>query len=196
MSKYVIVISEDAMVFEDLEVLKKLPNFSSIWEKSARVNRVRSVYPTVTYPAHATMMTGVYPDRHGIVNNEITVMGEKASDWEWFANALKVPTIFDAAHASSLSTSAVFWPVTGNHPAIDYLIDEYWPQSPSESMRDCFLHSGTTEDVARRVLDPNLHLQVNRTHPYCDRFIHACACSMIREYQPNLLMIHPANIDA
>ena len=196
MSKYVIVISEDAMVYEDLDTLRKLPNFGSIWDKCARINRVRSVYPTVTYPAHATMMTGVYPDRHGIINNEIPVLGEQSSDWEWFADALKVPTIFDAAHAASLSTAGVFWPVTGKHPAIDYLIDEYWPQTPDETLRDCFLHSGSSLDVVQKIVDPNLWMLVNRTHPYCDRFIHACACAMIREYQPNLLMLHPANIDA
>lgn len=196
MAKHVIVISEDAMVFEDTETLKRLPNFGAIWERSARVNRVRSIYPSITYPAHATMMTGVYPDRHGIVNNEVPRMGEKSSDWEWFARSLRVPTIFDAAKAAGKSTAAVFWPVTGDHPAIDYLINEYWPQSKEESMRDCFLHSGTTEEVAKKALDPNLHLQVNRTHPYCDAFIHACACSMIREFKPELLMIHPANIDA
>lgn len=184
------------MVFEDTETLKKLPNFGKIWNKCTRVDRVRSVYPTITYPAHATMMTGVYPDRHGIVNNEIPTIGEKSSPWEWFAGALKAPTIFDAARTAGLSTAAVFWPVTGNHPAIDYLIDEYWPQRPGETTRECFLRSGTSEDVARRIVDPNLHLQVNRVHPHCDAFIHACACAMIRAYRPNLLMLHPANIDA
>ena len=67
--RHVIVISEDAMVYEDTETLKRLPNFGSIWDRAARVNRVRSIYPTITYPCHVSMMTGVYPDRHGVVNN-------------------------------------------------------------------------------------------------------------------------------
>lgn len=196
MAKHVIVISEDAMVYEDLETLKKLPTFGKIWDRCARVNRVRSIYPSLTYPAHATMMTGVRPGRHGIVNNEVAKMGEQSSDWEWFADALKVPTVFDAAHEQQLTTAGVFWPVTGNLRSVDYLVAEYWPQSKDETMRECFVHAGTSEDVAKRVLDPNLHLQVNRTHPYCDNFINACACSIIREYRPNLLMIHPANVDA
>lgn len=196
MAKHVIVISEDAMVYEDLETLKKLPTFGKIWDCCARVNRVRSIYPSLTYPAHATMMTGVRPGRHGIVNNEVAKMGEQSSDWEWFADALKVPTVFDAAHEQQLTTAGVFWPVTGNLRSVDYLVAEYWPQSKDETMRECFVHAGTSEDVAKRVLDPNLHLQVNRTHPYCDNFINACACSIIREYRPNLLMIHPANVDA
>ena len=36
--RHVIVISEDAMVFEDTETLKHLPNFGKIWDKAARVN--------------------------------------------------------------------------------------------------------------------------------------------------------------
>ena len=196
MSRYVIVISEDAMVYEDLETLRRLPNFGQIWDQCARVNRVRSVYPTITYPAHATMMTGVYPDRHGIVNNEVSTIGEIGSAWEWFADTLRAPTVFDAAKRAGLSTAAVFWPVTGNHPAIDYLIDEYWPQRHGETSREAFLASGTTEEVARQIVDPNLHLLVDRAHPEADAFVHACACAMIREYRPNLLMLHPANIDA
>ena len=105
MSRHVIVISEDAMVFEDVETLKRLPTFGKIWDKCARVNKVRSIYPTVTYPAHATMMTGVKPGRHGIANNEVAKMGEKSSDWEWFADALQVPTVFDAAHEAGFTTA-------------------------------------------------------------------------------------------
>ncbi len=196
MNKHLIVISEDSMVFEDLETLKTLPNFSKIWEKTARVNRTRSLYPSITYPCHTSMSTGVYPDRHGIVNNEQNVLGEVSSTWHFFRDDVNVPDIFDAAKKQGLSTAAVFWPITGNHSSIDYLINEYWPQSPDETLRDCFANSGSSPEVMEKVVDKNLHMLVSRTHPYCDAFIHACACSIIREYKPNLLMVHPANIDA
>lgn len=196
MAKHVIVISEDAMVYEDTLTLRELPVFSSIWPRTARVRRMRSIYPSVTYPCHTSMMTGCYPDRHGIVNNELTNLQERSSPWHWFYDQVKAPSIFDAAKAAGLTTAAVFWPVTGNCRSIDYLVNEYWPQSPEESMRDCFLNSGSTPEVVEKCVDPHLWMQVNRTHPWCDEFITACACSIIREYKPNLLMIHPANIDA
>ena len=41
----------------------------------------------------------------------------------------------------------------------------------------------------------NIHRLVNRTHPYCDDFIYSCAGAIVRAFKPNLLMIHPANID-
>lgn len=196
MAKHVIVISEDALVFEDLETLRRTPNFSKFWDLSAKIEKVRSIYPSLTYPAHTTMRTGVYPERHGITNNEQSVLCEVDSKWEFFNDAVCAPDIFDACKENGLSTAAVFWPVTGNHQSIDYLINEYWPQMPGETAAECFLHSGSSSEVIRKVVEPNLHLLEHRIHPYCDAFIHACACSIIREFQPNLLMIHPANIDA
>ena len=195
MGKYAIVISQDALVYEDLELLKTLPNFGSIWEKTARVDRARSVYPTITYPAHVSMMTGVYPDRHGVTNNEQPIMCEVSSKWIHFRDRVKAPTIFDRAKAAGLTTAAVFWPVTGNDPSIDYLINEYWPQTAGETVRECFIRSGSSDAVMRTAVEPNLHHWKARQHPYSDKFIFGCATAIIREFKPNLLMIHPANID-
>ena len=69
MRKKLIVISADAMVAEDLEYLKTLPNYRKYLEGGALVKHVRSIYPSVTYPCHTTMVTGVYPDKHGITSN-------------------------------------------------------------------------------------------------------------------------------
>jgi len=194
MSRHVIVISEDAMITEDLETLKKLPAFGPVIQNGAVVKRVRSIYPTLTYPCHTTMMTGCYPDRHGIVNNELSNVTELSSPWNWFYDKVRVPSIFDAAKAAGLKTAAVFWPVTGRCPSIDYLIDEYWPQH-GESTEECFQESGSSEEVIETCIRPHTWMQVHREHPYCDEFLMSCACSVIRQYRPNLLMIHPANID-
>ncbi len=195
MSKHVIVISNDALVYDDLETLCRLPTFSQHWDKMAQVKRVRSIYPTLTYPCHTTMATGRYPYSHGIVNNETPVMLQPSSVWHLFHKDVRGKDIFDAAKEANLSTAAVFWPVTGEHPSIDYLVNEYWPQTEEESLRDCFANSGSSPEVMEKVVEPNLCRMENRTHPYCDDFIMGCACSIIREFKPNLLMIHPANID-
>ena len=197
-NRHVIVISEDALVYDDLAALRLMPAFGEVMEKGAMVKTVRSVYPTITYPCHTSMRTGVYCGRHGIVNNEraddLTL--QKAS-WEWFNDPVRVGDIFDAAKAAGLTTAAVFWPVTGRHPHVDYLIDEYWPQTPGQTTEECFAASGSGPEVIEKVIRPNRHLVdwKHRVHPHCDAFVHACACSMIRQFRPNLLMIHPANID-
>lgn len=195
MAKHVVVISNDALVYEDIATLKTLPTFSQLWDKMAVVDRVSSVYPTVTYPCHATMATGVWPEEHGIVNNETPELLVLGSKWHLMHEDVKSPDIFDAAKAKGLTTAAVFWPTTGLHPNIDYLVNEYWPQSEDESLEECFRNSGSSAEVMERVVKPNLHRLVNRTHPYCDDFIYSCAGAMLREFKPDLLMIHPANVD-
>lgn len=195
--RHVVVVSVDAMVYEDLELLSKLHAFEPLWDKTARVNRVRSIYPTITYPCHSTMMTGVYPETHGIVNNERPITCERSSLWQHERSLVHAKSVFDCAKEAGLTTAAVFWPVTGNDKNIDYLINEYWPQH-GESSEQCFRDSGSSEEVMQKVVLPNLKLVENRhrKHPWCDAFVMTCACDMLTQFKPNLLMVHPANVDA
>ena len=195
--RHVVVVSVDAMVYEDLETLSKLYTFEEIWDQTARVNRVRSVYPTITYPCHSTMMTGVYPETHGIVNNEQPIVCERSSLWQHMRDMVHAKSVFDYAKEAGLTTAAVFWPVTGNDKNIDYLVDEYWPQH-GESSEQCFRDSGSSEEVMQKVVLTNLKLVENRhrQHPWCDAFVMQCACDMLTAFKPNLLMVHPANVDA
>ena len=195
--RHVVVVSVDAMVYEDLETLSKLYTFEEIWDQTARVNRVRSVYPTITYPCHSTMMTGVYPETHGIVNNEKPIVCERSSQWQHMRDMVHAKSVFDYAKEAGLTTGAVFWPVTGNDKNIDYLVDEYWPQH-GESSEQCFRDSGSSEEVMQKVVLPNLKIVENRhrQHPWCDAFVMQCACDMLATFKPNLLMVHPANVDA
>lgn len=195
--RHVVVVSVDAMVYEDLEILSKLYAFESVWDKTARVDKVKSIYPTITYPCHSTMMTGVYPETHGIVNNERPEVCVKSSLWQHERSLVKAKSVFDYAKEAGLTTAAVFWPVTGNDPSIDYLVNEYWPQH-GESSEQCFRDSGSSDEVMEKVVLPNLKLVdgYHRRHPWCDAFVMACAADMLRQFRPNLLMVHPANVDA
>jgi predicted AlkP superfamily pyrophosphatase or phosphodiesterase len=192
-----IIISHDALVYDDLAYLKNLPVFKSLLENGARVNTLRSVYPTITYTVHTSIITGTYPNRHGVLNNELPEIGVLTSPWQWFASSNKAHTLFKAAKKAGLKTAAVFWPVTGNDPDIDYLIDEYWSQSKDDDLIDVFRRSGSNDQVIERVVKKNLSLLkgYERKHPQADEFVIACTCDMIREFQPDVLAIHPAAID-
>lgn len=195
-NKYVIVLSADALVGDDMDLFCKLPNFRKYIVGGSCVKSVKSVYPTITYPAHTTMATGVYPNRHGVNCNLVTPFESITNPipWTWFHDRVKVPDIFDYAKGAGLSTAAVFWPVTGNHKSIDYLIDEYWTQSKEDNIIDMFRRSGSSEsmiDIVKR----HMGILKERHHPLADEFVIRCACDIIREYKPNLIMIHPANID-
>ena len=75
------VLSIDSMITEDIEFMKTLPTMSSILDGAAVVSNITSVYPTLTYTIHTTMMTGVYPDRHHIINNETFVPEMEHAPW-------------------------------------------------------------------------------------------------------------------
>lgn len=194
--KKILVLSVDALVADDMEYLSTLPNFQKYMAGGAAVEKMRSIYPTVTYPAHTSIITGTYPNRHKVYSNDHFEAGLRKYLWRWFADNLVVPDIFSAAKAKGLKTASVFWPVTGNHPHIDYLIDEYWAQSKEETSRDAFSRAGTSEEVLTRVVDKHIDKLVDRVHPGCDYFVVKCACDIIREFAPDLIALHPANIDA
>lgn len=196
MSK-VIVISSDAMVGEDLDYLETLPNYNKYLRGGARITNVSSIYPSVTFPAHVSMMTGMYPDRHGVFSNMQLIPGSNPTPWQWNYDFIHCEDIFRAAKRKGLTTAAVFWPVTAYNPAIDYHIADNWAIDGDADIVDAFRRVGANESVIR-IVHKNQHLfaGVEREHPQRDEFGIACAADIIREFAPDLVMVHPANIDA
>ena len=195
MKQKLIVMSADALTYEDVEYLKTLPNYKKYLEGGVRIKKVRSIYPTITYPCHTTMCTGVWPAKHGVLGNLEVMPGADYVPWKWYHESVQWDEdIFKAAKRAGMTTSAIFWPVTGRHPDIDYLINECWPEPGDTSIREVFKRSGSTEEVLD-IIEENLQGVKIRTHPYTDDFLMRCAKEIIVRYQPDLLMIHPANVD-
>ncbi len=193
-----IILSHDAMVREDVLARIDSPAFSYLLESGTWIETTKTIWPSITYPAHSSIISGRYPDRHGVFHNDHFYPGDPDPRWNWDAKYFHGDSLFQAAKRAGLTTAGVFWPVSGNHPYVDYLISEYWPQSPDESFIDCQRSMGTSEEVIRDIIEPNLpeNEQFVRMHPDADQFVIDCACSMIRKYRPDLLVIHPADIDA
>jgi len=109
----VILISVDGMPPDYYNAPEKLglraPTLSMMKQSGAHAEGMEGVYTTVTYPQHTTMVTGLRPAAHGIVQNRIF---EAPSDpqtryWYWYANALKGETLWMAAKKAGLTTAAV-----------------------------------------------------------------------------------------
>jgi predicted AlkP superfamily pyrophosphatase or phosphodiesterase len=105
----------------------KILALRGIMHRGTYAEGVTGVFPTLTYPSHTTLVTGVWPAEHGIGNN-LRFDPERKMDgaWYWYADQIKVPTLWSAAHAAGLSTASVGWPVTVDSNDIDFLIPEYW----------------------------------------------------------------------
>lgn len=203
MKQRVLVFSVDAMVYEDLQHLRSCRNTKKYFQNACGVRHIRSIYPTVTYPAHTTILTGCYPASHGVISNTHFTTGSTEYEWLWDAGNVKVPDVITAAKDQGYTTGAVFWPVTGNHKAVDYLIDEYWCPHEGETLLGGFANMGSSPEMLK-IIEKNQHLLPNggklgrvalMDHPQIDHFLISCACDIIREYSPEFMLVHNGNID-
>lgn len=104
----------------------KIPNLRRLLSEGAFASGVIGVLPTVTYPSHTTLVTGVSPARHGIVGNTpFDPFATNLSGWYWYAEDIKVPTLWDAVRKRGLVTASVDWPATVG-ANINFSIPQYW----------------------------------------------------------------------
>lgn len=194
MAKHLIVISYDAFSEDQWEVASRLPNLSKLIKSGAHSNQLKSVYPTLTYVVHTTIATGVYPDKHGIHHNNPfqPFVKEKEQSWFWFRNAIKMPTIYDAACKHNLSTAGILWPVSGKS-SIQYNIPEI-RAIKKENQALKVLKSGSPLYCIEMELKYG-RLRNGIEQPYLDDFTTKCAIETIKRKKPNLLMMHLIDLD-
>ena len=80
-NRKLIIISNDALVREDMEYLKTKPCIKKLIEGGSFVESLKSVYPTITYCCHTSMITGAYPNKTGVYNNIVDELNSR--DWQW-----------------------------------------------------------------------------------------------------------------
>jgi predicted AlkP superfamily pyrophosphatase or phosphodiesterase len=117
--------------------------------------------------------------------------GKNLEEWFWFANAIKVPTLWDEARAHHLTTGAVFWPVTAGAP-IDWDVPEIWdPQKPFQVDPTYVAKYATPGLLFEALLEigppqPGQELDVTRSR---------LATFILKKHKPNLLLVHLVDLD-
>jgi predicted AlkP superfamily pyrophosphatase or phosphodiesterase len=190
-----LVISVDGMRADALRPPQsgRIPRILELAAAGASAEGVESVYPSTTYPAHATLVTGVEPREHGIYSHLASLdPTEPARPWHWFAQAIRVPTLWTAARATGRKTAAVGWPVSAG-ASIDYNLPEIWDPAapePLQDLRTVARHStpGLYEEVTR-ALAPLM----SREAP--DRLRTEAALYLWRRFRPDLLLLHLVEYD-
>jgi predicted AlkP superfamily pyrophosphatase or phosphodiesterase len=114
---FVLLISIDGLrpdnVLRADELGLKIPNLRRLLADGAYATGVTGVLPTVTYPSHTTLLTGVAPAIHGIVaNTTFDPLNENYGGWYWYAEDIKTPTLWDSATRNGIATANVYWPVS------------------------------------------------------------------------------------
>ncbi len=192
-NKHMIIISFDAVSSRDLEYLKKLPNFSTIINGGTLIKKVETVYPSLTYPVHASIVTGKRPVNHGIINNTKLEINNSNPNWYWYRKDIKGETLFDLVEKKNMKTCAILWPVTGKSK-ITYNMPEIFCNRPWENQ---IIKSATAGSILYQ-LNMNNRFKSFREglkQPQLDNFAMEVAKATIVEKKPNLILLHLVDVD-
>jgi len=109
-----------------------LHNFNRLKHEGSHVKEVTTVFPSLTYPSHTSMVTGVLPKEHGIIHNTLFDSTAKFKKWYWYTDSINTPTIFNLAKEKDLVTAGISWSVSVGGP-FDYLVPEIKSESKDMS---------------------------------------------------------------
>ncbi|HCA34693.1 MAG TPA: alkaline phosphatase family protein [Lachnospiraceae bacterium] len=189
-----IVISFDGLGTPDWDIMMDKPNFSRFVEKAAFCLHVEAVYPSLTYPSHATISTGRWPKNHGVTNNKVTDFHHPiTADWYWYRKCVKGKTFYDVAAEKGMTSAALLWPTAGGG-AITYNVPEIFQNRIWKNQIYMSLHNGCPQQLilAARYGRYLLH---GVGQPYLDTFVHRSALYLMNRYDPDLIMIHYCDLD-
>lgn len=106
------------------------PTLAALAADGVRAQALKPSFPTLTFPNHYTLVTGLYPDHHGIVNNRMTdpTMGKAfvykqaltIEDPAWWGGE----PIWVGAETHGVRSATMFWP--GSSVAIHGVRPSYW----------------------------------------------------------------------
>lgn len=106
------------------------PRLSALAAAGVRADALRPAFPSLTFPNHYTLVTGLTPDHHGIVHNRIEGDGGKenfvysdartTTDASWWGGE----PIWVGAERQGLRSATMFWP--GSDVAIGGVRPSYW----------------------------------------------------------------------
>lgn len=190
--RHVVLISLDGLrpAFY-LDETWEAPNLRALLTAGAHARAVEPVFPSVTYPNHASMATGMRPVRHGIAFNTRFDPARKHARWYADAADLRATAIWDWAREAGLSTAAVSWPttlgarITSLVPEQDYFVRA----APLEP----FLQASTPGLFERLHLAPRAGMF--RDVVQWDAFLTETAAALIRRERPRLLLLHLVELD-
>ncbi len=126
---YVILISFDAFKWDYVD-RNITPNFDYIKEHGVSANSLRPCFPSKTFPNHLSIITGMYPEHHGIISNNFknyfTGKYFKLSDSVEVRNAYwyKGEAFWETAERQGIISASYFWP--GSDLSLWYRDPQYY----------------------------------------------------------------------
>jgi predicted AlkP superfamily pyrophosphatase or phosphodiesterase len=121
-----LLISIDGLRAADVDAM---PTLAQLGRDGVRAEALRPSYPSLTFPNHYSIVTGLRPDRHGIVHNTMQdpELGrfslskrDAVGDGRWWGGE----PLWLGAKKAGLRSATMFWP--GSEAAIQGIRPDYW----------------------------------------------------------------------
>jgi predicted AlkP superfamily pyrophosphatase or phosphodiesterase len=200
--RIVVMVSVDGLAAYYLDDPKaEMPTMRALAAAGARATMMTASTPTVTWPNHTTLVTGVTPARHGVVGNnyldratgqKVTLISDPVFDKD---EIVKVPTVYDVAKAAGMKTTAIRWPATRNARTLDWtipdvgtaeLLRKYTTPALLAECEKALIDiggGGADADPSRSTPKP--------TDEACTRIFNL----ILHDHQPNLALLHLVWVD-
>ena len=170
---------------------ERIPNLRRLLAGGQVADGVTGVWPTITWPSHTSLLSGVRPDQHGILGNRRP--RSEGGDYYWSAHLLKVPTLLNCVADHGLTSAAVTWPVTVDAP-LTYNLPEYFQRRNGGSM--------DMASIASKAVPPTLVEDISRDLPSFpqqwmdDRTRTLATVWLLQHKQPDLVLVHLVDLDS
>lgn len=192
-NRHVIVVSLDgfaAYTLSDPSV--PLPVLRKMIAEGAWAEAMKPVNPTVTWPNHTAIISGVNVATHGVIYNGLPVRpgpgkALKVEPWVPKTELVQTRTVYDAAHEAGLTTAEVDWVAIYKPPTVTWA----FPEIPSVDgpIEQEMLKAGTiTEAELKNWRQANI---LQRDDAWTRAAVH-----IIEKHKPNLLMYHLLTTDS
>jgi predicted AlkP superfamily pyrophosphatase or phosphodiesterase len=188
----VVVISLDAFGAELLkDPLLPVPTLHALMQSGAWAKSMQPVNPTVTWPNHTSMVTGVVPAKHGLIANGqiLDQRTGKLPHVEFHADKtalVHVPTVYDRVHEAGMVTAEMDWVAIENTKSIDWSFFEQ-PKADMPLLKEMLADGSLKQwelDGFRK-----------GEQPLRDDLYTRGAVYAIRHHHPNLVLLHLLSLD-
>jgi predicted AlkP superfamily pyrophosphatase or phosphodiesterase len=191
-SRHVVLISLDgfaAWALDDPSL--SVPTLRKLAANGAVAGSLRPVNPTVTWPNHTTLVSGVTPARHRVLYNGLLKrepgVPPRVEPWLPRDQMVHAPTLYDVAHARGLTTAQVDWVAIQAAPTITWEFPER--PAPDGKIAQELVKAGA-------LMPAELEAFASRNIVWRDRIWTDAAVHILQTHRPNLLMFHLLSLDS
>lgn len=188
--KHVVVVTIDGFRPNFyLEDKWNTPNLKEMKKEGAHAYGVDGVFPSVTYPSHTTIVTGVYPARHGIFYNALFEKDEATKGQiYWRFDQITSPTLWEVTQNAGLKAASVNWPVSVGAPTIFNISDV--GAKGQKVMEDSTRPPGISTVLKRELFGNASAIKVS-----IDKNVASIAAWVIKTEKPNFMTVHLLGMD-